>query len=112
MSRNHNHKIIPSLMIFTGMIFVSMHLFCIDDPVESITGPSDPVPDPDPIGWSCIIPAGTEPDSSGKIGCEEDFLALASTPLNSSIPGAISVKTVIDDWDNDKIQLYFRTVKI
>ena len=57
MSRNHNHKIIPSLMIFTGMIFVSMHLFCIDDPVESITGPSDPDPDPDPIGWSCIIPA-------------------------------------------------------
>jgi hypothetical protein len=111
MSRNHNHKIIPSLMIFTGMIFVSMHLFCIDDPVESITGPSDPDPDPDPIGWSCIIPAGTEPDSSGKIGCEEDFLALASTPLNSSIPGAISVKTVIDDWDNDKIQLYFQNSK-
>lgn len=99
-------------MIITGIIFVSMHLFCIDDPVENITGPSDTdTTDTNNIGWSCIIPDGAEPDSSGKIGCKEDFMALASTPLNASIPGAISVKTVIDDWDNDKIQLYFQNSK-
>lgn len=105
MSRNNNHKFISLLMIFIGVIIVSLYLFCSDDQVENPAGPSDP------IAWSCIIPVGTEPDSSGKIGCKEDFLALASTPLNTSIPGAISVKTVIDDWDNDKTQLYFQNSK-
>jgi pyruvate, water dikinase len=46
--------------------------------------------------WVCGIPAGTAPPSTGQIGCEGDFLALASEPLAASIPGARSVKTSID----------------
>jgi hypothetical protein len=105
MYRSNNSKIIPALMIFCGVILISLHLFCSEGSVENPTGPSEPV------GWSCVIPAGTEPDSSGKIGCRDDFLALASIPLSSSIPGATSVKTVVDDWDNNKIQLYFQNSK-
>ncbi len=105
MSRNYGCKIVPALMIFCGVTFISLHLFCSDKPVENPTGPVGP------INWSCVIAAGTEPDSSGKIGCKDDFLALASQPLSSSIPGAISVKTVIDDWDNSKSQLYFQNSK-
>lgn len=105
MSTNHDLKIKQALMIFSEILFILLYLFCSDEPHENPTGSSGP------ISWSCIIPAGTEPDSSGKIGCKSDFLALASTPLNASIPGAISVKTVIDDWDNDAIQLYFQNSK-
>lgn len=51
--------------------------------------------------WVCQIPAeqlppGDPPDATPEIGCEADFLALASEPLAPSIPGARSVKTSID----------------
>ena len=56
--------------------------------------------------WACVIPAGEAPDSAQRIGCEADFDALASLPLDSSIPGARSVKTVIDQLDEGA--LYFQ----
>jgi hypothetical protein len=56
--------------------------------------------------WACVVPAGEAPDSTAKIGCEQDFDALASLPLDSSIPGARSVKTVIDQLDGGA--LYFQ----
>jgi hypothetical protein len=46
--------------------------------------------------WVCQIPMGDVPDAVPEIGCEADFLALASEPLAPSIPGARSVKTSID----------------
>jgi pyruvate,water dikinase len=46
--------------------------------------------------WVCGIPAGAAPPSMAEIGCEGDFVALASEPLAASIPGARSVKTSID----------------
>ena len=46
--------------------------------------------------WVCQIPTDDVPDSVSQIGCETDFLALASEPLAPSIPGARSVKTSID----------------
>ncbi len=96
-------KIIPAMMCLLLPAFISLFLFCTDEP----TGPS-----PEPVSWSCVIPAGAEPDSSGKIGCKEDFLVLASTPLNGSKPGGISVKTVIDDWNNNNAsRLYFQNSK-
>lgn len=59
-----------------------------------------------PQVWECVIPAGEAPDFSRQIGCEDDFLALASIPLDASIPGARSVKTVIDrPYGN---QMYFQ----
>jgi pyruvate,water dikinase len=48
------------------------------------------------LRWECGIPAGSAPPSVERIGCEQDFLALASEPLASSIPGARSVKTAVD----------------
>ncbi len=39
------------------------------------------------------------------LGCEADFLAIASRPLDATIPGARSVKTTIDRADDDA--LYF-----
>lgn len=48
--------------------------------------------------WSCKI-AGEVPDFVTQIGCDGDFDVLASQPLSASIPGARSVKTVIDQLD-------------
>jgi hypothetical protein len=59
-----------------------------------------------PRSWTCLLPAGSAPDFSNEIGCEADFLLLASAPLDASIPGALSVKTVIDRLDGDR--LYFQ----
>ncbi len=59
--------------------------------------------------WECSIPQGTEPDYSHTIGCFGDFEALASTSMNASIPGARSVKTVIDRMDpSGSNPLYFQ----
>ncbi|MDC0706940.1 PEP/pyruvate-binding domain-containing protein [Stigmatella sp. ncwal1] len=41
-----------------------------------------------------------------RLGCQKDFNALASEPLDTSIPGARSVKVVLDQFDNDT--LYFQ----
>jgi len=46
--------------------------------------------------WVCQLPTGDAPDAVPQIGCEADFVALASEPLAPSIPGARSVKTSID----------------
>jgi hypothetical protein len=59
-----------------------------------------------PPVWECVIPEDSNPDFTETIGCEDDFRALASKPLDASIPGAEAVKTVIDRFDGDK--LYFQ----
>lgn len=59
--------------------------------------------------WSCVIDS-EDPDFSKAIGCEADFRTLASEPLDASIPGAISGKTVIDLADPDE-PLYFQNSK-
>lgn len=56
--------------------------------------------------WVCQLPAGEPPDSAPQLGCLADFDALASLPLDASIPGARSVKTVIDQLDEGR--LYFQ----
>lgn len=49
------------------------------------------------------------PDFLRQIGCQADFLALASVPLTNSIPGARSVKVVLDMLDGTLVdQLYFQ----
>jgi len=56
--------------------------------------------------WECVLPQGSAPDFSAEIGCQADFKLLASVPLDASIPGALSVKTIIDRDDGDR--LYFQ----
>lgn len=41
--------------------------------------------------------------STASLGCAEDFRALASRPLDATIPGARSVKTIVDRFDGDRL---------
>ena len=50
--------------------------------------------------WACLIEDGSDPDFTQQLGCEADFEALSSEPADASIPGATSVKTVIDRSDD------------
>jgi hypothetical protein len=57
----------------------------------------------------CELEDGAEvPDSLSRIGCRSDFDALASEPLSASIPGARSVKVILDQIDDT---LYFQNSK-
>jgi hypothetical protein len=55
------------------------------------------LPPPDPGG--CIWDGTSELPYLSRIGCPDDVDALASEPLDASIPGARSIKTVIDRVD-------------
>ncbi len=55
--------------------------------------------------WDCVLEGVDDPDSAAQLGCQEDFDALASLPLDASIPGARSIKTIVDQIDGDA--LYF-----
>ena len=69
------------------------------------------------VEGDCAIAAGADAGSSTsdagaateflqRIGCTGDFKALASAPLDATLPGARSVKVVLDLADNDA--LYFQ----
>jgi pyruvate, water dikinase len=60
----------------------------------------------EPKVWECVAKEGETPDFLQEIGCETDFEILASAPMDSSLPGARSVKTVIDQMYGD--DLYFQ----
>lgn len=55
--------------------------------------------------WACLLEADPVPDYGLEVGCREDFDLLAADPLDASIPGAQSSKTLIDRVDGDT--LYF-----
>jgi pyruvate,water dikinase len=55
---------------------------------------------------ACEHEGDEPPDFLQRIGCRADFEALASVPLDTSIPGARSVKVVLDQADGDA--LYFQ----
>lgn len=57
------------------------------------------------VEWPCVLPSDTESDFAQQVGCQADFDQLASLPLDASIPGARSVKTVVDQIDGNN--LYF-----
>lgn len=62
-----------------------------------------------PPSWECVI---TEeiPEFSHQLGCREDYEKLAAEPYDSSIPGALSAKTIIDRLDGD--QLWFQNSEL
>jgi pyruvate,water dikinase len=63
--------------------------------------------DSGPTEWPCEIPNGSPPpDFVQKTGCTADFQAMASEPLDSSLPGARSGKVVLDLRNSDA--LYFQ----
>ena len=56
------------------------------------------------IPEACLLSAGETPFSV-QLGCMDDFEQLASEPLDASIPGARSAKTVIDRQDGDALYI-------
>ncbi len=87
----------------TGQSFVfSLALLAFSCGDDSTTGP-------EPLRGACVIAAGDAPDFTNTIGCEADFITLASEPADASIPGATSAKTVIDRADANT--LYFQNSK-
>lgn len=59
----------------------------------------------DDESWTCRITTGPGTDFSNELGCEADFDALSSQPLDASIAGARSIKTLVDRSDENA--LYF-----
>jgi len=56
--------------------------------------------------WQCRIADEKDPDFAGQIGCEADFAVVASRPSDSTLSGARSVKTIVDQIDDSA--LYFQ----
>ncbi len=63
----------------------------------------------DAVVWECTLAPDSDPDYAAQIGCVDDYEQLASVPADSSLPGATSVKTVIDRSDGNA--LYFQNSK-
>jgi hypothetical protein len=56
--------------------------------------------------WECVHAGSERPDFLKTIGCADDFAAVAAAPLDASIPGALSAKTVVDQVGGNS--LYFQ----
>lgn len=56
-----------------------------------------------------IVDDASAPDSLSTITCKADYLTLASDPLDTSLPGAQSVKVILDTGDGNAI--YFQNSK-
>jgi pyruvate phosphate dikinase-like enzyme len=59
-------------------------------------------------GSCAIADSAAAPDSLPAIACRADFDALASQPLDTTLPGARSVKVVLDQQGTDGATLYFQ----
>jgi hypothetical protein len=71
---------------------------------DSAQDPGTEVPGNQIVEGACEIADGADaPDSLEQIGCTKDFEALASEPLDTSLPGARSGKVVLDMFDGDKV---------
>lgn len=53
--------------------------------------------------WHCTLPLDPAPASYPAIGCLEDYRDLASRPYDESMPGAFSVKVIVDRADGDRV---------
>ncbi|HXK18017.1 MAG TPA: PEP/pyruvate-binding domain-containing protein, partial [Polyangiaceae bacterium] len=59
------------------------------------------------VEGACLIdPSADAPDDAQRLPCKADFDALASAPLDASLPGATSAKVVLDQADDNA--LYFQ----
>jgi pyruvate, water dikinase len=89
-------RLILSVLVTLPMFFVSCFL--------TPSGPEDPPPVTKPVvvEGDCIITEDFTPAYTTSIGCKNDFKKLASQPMDASIPGATSAKTIIDLSDTSK----------
>ncbi|MDH5672540.1 MAG: PEP/pyruvate-binding domain-containing protein [Myxococcales bacterium] len=58
------------------------------------------------IDWECTHAGDEAPDFLQQIGCNADFEAVAAQPFDASLPGALTVKTIVDREDENA--LYFQ----
>ncbi len=58
------------------------------------------------VEGACVVDVDNAPDFLAEVACTADFQALASTPIDETLPGARSVKVVLDRADNNA--LYFQ----
>ena len=58
-----------------------------------------------PDEGECSIPEGEVPEYTNQLGCQADFEVMAQRPPSATIPGAMSLKTVVDQADSNA--LYF-----
>jgi len=65
--------------------------------------PTDDDDGPPPREWVCVLAPDSGAPSSAELGCRDDFDQLASAPLDASLPGARSVKTVLDRLDDGRL---------
>lgn len=82
-------------------IFLSLLLLPACEPTQETGDPA--------TEWACTVEPGSDPDFATQLGCQADYDALSSEPADASIPGATSLKTVIDRLDGDN--LYFQNSK-
>jgi pyruvate, water dikinase len=90
---------IPSLASLLTLASLALLLGCPTPTDDDDSAPPARV-------WECQLEADSFPDFAHEIGCEADFAQLASAPLDASLPGARSAKTVLDRLDGDA--LYFQ----
>ncbi len=93
---------VPSPALLAAVVFAvsgSMASGCGEDGAK----PTDEIRE-----GACVAETDA-PDFLVQVGCRKDFDALASDPLDTSIPGARSVKVVLDQVDGNK--LYFQNSK-
>ncbi len=84
---------------------------CVSWTLFACGSTDDPV-DPDndePVQECALDPDDDAPEFVKEIGCAKDFRMMASVPADASIPGARSVKSIVDRVDDDA--LYFQNSK-
>lgn len=92
----HRHRILGAL----GTALACAVLPACDGPEETTPGTTTTLQE------VCELAQGDSPEYLQHVGCTEDFQALASEPLDSTLPGARSVKVVQDHAGSDA--LYFQ----
>ena len=79
---------------------------CGDDGAAADAGPPDAH---QVVEGACQVTDPTAaPDSLATLSCTDDFAAMASAPLDQTLPGARSVKIVLDREDPAGATLYFQ----
>jgi hypothetical protein len=94
--------------MFRVLAWLFVGLTACDGPDVDTDKGTDTAP-PDETVWECLLAEGDSPDFAQQLGCQGDYDILSSEPADASIPGATSVKTVIDRVDGNA--LYFQNSK-
>lgn len=88
-----SHSLICVLLISMG---------CPPSTTED-AGAVEPTPTPDAGTEDICVVLSEEPISSATLGCADDYAALASVPIVTSLPGSQSLKVIVDRADDDAV---------